>query len=530
MPTAPETVETAEVPRFQCRHIHPEGRRCKSPCLRAQDFCYFHQTSRPASSFPKSVHPEAFTLPMPEDRAAIQLAIGHIMRKIADATLNPRRAGLLLYALQLASNNLPKQLPAEPSTAPTIEEVVEDPTHGLIAPLTEYDPDALYYAEHPEKELTRTRNFADILMDHLREQAAEATPDTPAPYTPEPHMGELTLDLNAAATPCTLPATPSACSSSRCATRHAFSNAGRYAESVATRVSAKLSAGVSPSRGRSKLDTLRAISTRSQSTRPAAASAFSALRIPASSIAVMAYVPSPPDSYATHRSARSLSSRPCQNVELESSSPRKISGCRRAVAAGLKSCRRRPIAAVSSNSTSLTVSKARSTAPPSSRNTIPSSPLNLCAKGSSYGTDFPIGTNPSTQSAGISRPSISWHRSPSTTNSGSTTDARDPRSGEIPATPVTKICAPLKSNRASSPSAITVAADLAAPTPLAHARIPRSRFTQSGRYPAANSSLSPSPSRSTTYRSSPGVAPPSGSNAPNTTLLIASAKPSPQPD
>ena len=37
---------TIQTPRFQCRHVFTDGRRCGSPALRTQNFCYFHHTSR----------------------------------------------------------------------------------------------------------------------------------------------------------------------------------------------------------------------------------------------------------------------------------------------------------------------------------------------------------------------------------------------------------------------------------------------------------------------------------------------------
>jgi hypothetical protein len=49
-----ETTKT----RYQRRHIFTAGRRCKSPCLRQQDLCYFHQTTRPATAPPANTHPE----------------------------------------------------------------------------------------------------------------------------------------------------------------------------------------------------------------------------------------------------------------------------------------------------------------------------------------------------------------------------------------------------------------------------------------------------------------------------------------
>ncbi|RSL15183.1 hypothetical protein EDE15_0661 [Edaphobacter aggregans] len=35
-----------EPKRYQCRHIFTDGHSCGSPCLRHEDFCYYHHTTR----------------------------------------------------------------------------------------------------------------------------------------------------------------------------------------------------------------------------------------------------------------------------------------------------------------------------------------------------------------------------------------------------------------------------------------------------------------------------------------------------
>src|SRR5580698_7421623 len=130
-----------EQPLYQCRHIFTDGRRCASPSLRQENFCYFHHTTR------RPIAPETtqarrrttarlaeFHLPLPEDRSAIQSAIGMIIQRIASNDLDPKRAGLLLYALQIASLNLPKQKEEE---AEPVEEITTHPELGTLAPQTE---------------------------------------------------------------------------------------------------------------------------------------------------------------------------------------------------------------------------------------------------------------------------------------------------------------------------------------------------------------------------------------------------------
>ncbi len=121
--------------RFQCRHIFTAGHRCSSPCLRHEEFCYYHHATRRPLANPKErkARLSAFHLPNPEDRGAIQMAIGEVLQRIAANEIDPKRAGLLLYGLQIASLNLPRQRPTA-QTPPTVVEVVADPPSVLSPP------------------------------------------------------------------------------------------------------------------------------------------------------------------------------------------------------------------------------------------------------------------------------------------------------------------------------------------------------------------------------------------------------------
>jgi len=94
--------------QYQCRHIFTDGHRCASPCLRQQEFCYYHHTTRKPIANPQARRSRrsTFHLPLPEDRSAIQSSIGEVLQRIASNDIDPRRAGLLLYGLQIASSNL----------------------------------------------------------------------------------------------------------------------------------------------------------------------------------------------------------------------------------------------------------------------------------------------------------------------------------------------------------------------------------------------------------------------------------------
>ena len=144
----PNTAVAINPRRYQCRHIFTDGRRCGSPCLLGEDFCFYHFTAHTRRAIPtidlsQGEHQAApFSIPVPEDRSAVQLAIGEVLNRLAANELDPRRAGLLLYGLQIASLNLPQTRhatqPAEQGDL--VEETVIDPTHGTLAPRTELLP------------------------------------------------------------------------------------------------------------------------------------------------------------------------------------------------------------------------------------------------------------------------------------------------------------------------------------------------------------------------------------------------------
>lgn len=95
-----------------CRHIKPNGLRCESPALKETYFCYFHSKlhSLGAEQYEKF---GPMRLPTPEGRASIQLSIAKITDALITGRIDPKRAGQLLYAMQIASQNLESHLPDE---------------------------------------------------------------------------------------------------------------------------------------------------------------------------------------------------------------------------------------------------------------------------------------------------------------------------------------------------------------------------------------------------------------------------------
>jgi hypothetical protein len=162
----------------ECRHIRVDGTKCRSAALRSQAWCYYHDdvyrrhsarfaqmqeqfaakqdksvtlTSPPSTEsydygyIPAAVEqispalqsaptPEPLELPDIEDISSIQLAISRIVQAIAANTLDLKRAGILLYGLQIAAQNQPKTTPNVYNTVTEVGQTEDGIDVALVPP------------------------------------------------------------------------------------------------------------------------------------------------------------------------------------------------------------------------------------------------------------------------------------------------------------------------------------------------------------------------------------------------------------
>jgi len=85
-----------EAPR--CQHIRMNGRRCGSPALRGENYCYFHDSVENPSG--------SYSLPFPEDATSLQYGVMMVIRMLISGHVEIKRCWALLYSLQIASANL----------------------------------------------------------------------------------------------------------------------------------------------------------------------------------------------------------------------------------------------------------------------------------------------------------------------------------------------------------------------------------------------------------------------------------------
>lgn len=101
----------------RCQHIKVNGTQCGCPALRHNQLCYFHKRNheeRVELNLDRLKNARArrrkviMQLPVLEDANSIQVSLMQIMRLIIAGEIDGKTAGLLLYALQTASANLPR--------------------------------------------------------------------------------------------------------------------------------------------------------------------------------------------------------------------------------------------------------------------------------------------------------------------------------------------------------------------------------------------------------------------------------------
>ncbi len=132
----------------RCEHIKTNGTRCDSPALRGRRLCYFHYNCR---------LPQIQLVPILEDGTAIQLGLLEIIRALLDERIDTKRAGLVLYALQIAALNL-RHVDGEPGA----HRVVLDPPCEMQYPYLRKPPRSATAEQTTEAQAPSARTGSDV--------------------------------------------------------------------------------------------------------------------------------------------------------------------------------------------------------------------------------------------------------------------------------------------------------------------------------------------------------------------------------
>lgn len=175
-----------------CRHIYPNGTRCRSLALNGQLRCFWHRDlahrhrslNPPADTTPCVIHPLTLDaggrqrepvlaasvaaplqldFPPLEDRESIQIALSMLVAALGKNRLEPKRAATMLYGLQVASANA-RDLTLNQRTV--VRDITFDDTGAELA-----------LDEDPEEIIERREIMAELLREQEEDEESEEEDD-----------------------------------------------------------------------------------------------------------------------------------------------------------------------------------------------------------------------------------------------------------------------------------------------------------------------------------------------------------------
>ncbi|MGB9197322.1 MAG: hypothetical protein WCB53_10420 [Terriglobales bacterium] len=157
----------------RCQHIRVHGAQCGSPALREEKYCYHHAHTRPERVKVKGGDGKTseIVVPLFEDAGSIQMAVRQVAVLLLQDKIDSKKAGLMLYALQIASTNLKRMAEEAPRPAQVVVDVkrVGETPVGWT-PWT-FQKDGHEPEKLPDEKIARTKR--EILKDRENAWRAE---------------------------------------------------------------------------------------------------------------------------------------------------------------------------------------------------------------------------------------------------------------------------------------------------------------------------------------------------------------------
>lgn len=119
----------------ECRHIMTNGRKCHAAALRHKPYCLHHAKLHFRTSVKRTM--KEFTGSNLDDLNALCRATAKAVESLTSPMVDTRRAGLLLYGLQLAANLQKRAAKSSVHTDPTWRcnereaELSDEPTSSI---------------------------------------------------------------------------------------------------------------------------------------------------------------------------------------------------------------------------------------------------------------------------------------------------------------------------------------------------------------------------------------------------------------
>jgi hypothetical protein len=93
----------------ECRHIKTNGEKCHAVSLRGKAYCYFHMrlhSTVAGARKPTKSKDRPIDFTFTDSPVAIQLGAYQVLSALGSLSISPHRAGQMLYALQVATQNV----------------------------------------------------------------------------------------------------------------------------------------------------------------------------------------------------------------------------------------------------------------------------------------------------------------------------------------------------------------------------------------------------------------------------------------
>ena len=114
----------------RCEKVREDGTVCGCPKMKGYSYCYAHERMLQAK-------PRKLALPALEDANSIQLAIMLVQKALIDDEISEKKAGLLLYSMQIAASNVSKTTFISEYDKEVVTEMPEEPAlstqHSALA-------------------------------------------------------------------------------------------------------------------------------------------------------------------------------------------------------------------------------------------------------------------------------------------------------------------------------------------------------------------------------------------------------------
>jgi hypothetical protein len=103
----------------RCQRVKQDGTACRSPQMKEHIYCFAHKQMAEAREL-------MLMLPVVEDANAIQVGLMRIQKALMEDTISMKKAGLLLYSMQLAMTNVGQTTFGQAKDEEMVRETVDE--------------------------------------------------------------------------------------------------------------------------------------------------------------------------------------------------------------------------------------------------------------------------------------------------------------------------------------------------------------------------------------------------------------------